>query len=105
MVFQSSAKRFKTYALLNKSSDLKDHLISIYISAAQFDAPPQYQVTQVCKGIDGASSGTDILDRIFAGMIAIRGNRSCYHMSQDYDPRLSDWGWQVCQQHHLLKRL
>ncbi|CAK9150487.1 unnamed protein product [Ilex paraguariensis] len=92
------SKKFKTCELLNKSSDLKDYLDSIYCGAAQYDHPPRYPVTQVCGGIDGASEGTDILDRIFAGMIGLVGNQSCYDMSQDYDPSESEWGWQTCSE-------
>ncbi|KAM7528033.1 hypothetical protein LguiB_031443 [Lonicera macranthoides] len=71
-------KRFKICGYLNDSSELKDYLETMYSAAAQYNSPPRYPVTVVCGGIDGAPSGTDLLGRIFAGLVAYRGNRTCY---------------------------
>ena len=46
----------------------------MYSIAAQYDRPPMYPVTVVCNGIDGGLQGTDILGRIFSGIVASRGN-------------------------------
>ena len=49
----------------------------MYGDAAQFDYPPRYPVTEICGGIDGASFGSDILSKIYAGLVAYRGNDTC----------------------------
>ncbi|KAK6144308.1 hypothetical protein DH2020_021128 [Rehmannia glutinosa] len=70
------SQRFKTCSHLNSSGELKDFLDSMYATAAQYNAPPNYPVTMVCKGIDGApKEADDILGRIFAGVVSFRGNR------------------------------
>lgn len=91
------SKKFHTCSLLNNSSELKDYLKSVYARAAQYDSPPRYPVTVVCGGIDGASSGNDTLSKIFAGLVAYRGNRSCY-VNQPGNLSETDigWGWQTC---------
>lgn len=73
----------------------------IYASSAQYNDPPHYPVNIVCGGIDGAPSGSDILSKIFAGVVAYIGNQSCY-VNDDEPKNLSEtnddawgWGWQV----------
>ena len=78
--------------------------------AAQYDDPPSYPVTMICSGIDGAPEGSDVLSRIFAGVVALRGNMSCYSINaagfsiqtvgDTNSPDLSvetveGWAWQV----------
>nr|GLL16680.1 Peptidase S28 [Ipomoea trifida] len=60
---------------LNLVSELKDYLDGMYCAAAQYDSPAQQPVRVVCGGIDGAPKGVDILDRIHAGVVAIKGNK------------------------------
>ncbi|KAI7982114.1 Lysosomal Pro-X carboxypeptidase [Camellia lanceoleosa] len=82
------------YSIVSK--DFKDSLDRLYSRAAQYDRPPRYPVTVVCGGIDGAPNGTDILSRIFAGVVAATVNRSCYvngHYNYSRDP-YGDWDWQ-----------
>ena len=69
----------------------------MYSIAAQYDRPPMYPVTIVCNGIDGGLQGTDILGRIFSGIVASRGNKSCYDMGQSSFPSETEegWNWQV----------
>ncbi|WCJ41653.1 Serine carboxypeptidase S28 family protein [Euphorbia peplus] len=55
---------------LNSSQELKDYLAELYMSSAQYDNPPDYFVENLCKAIDGAPPGTDILGRIVAGVYA-----------------------------------
>ncbi|KAL6341939.1 hypothetical protein AAG906_038184 [Vitis piasezkii] len=60
-----------------------------------------YPVTVVCGGIDGAPEGSDILSRIFAGVVAFRGNMSCYYTSNTTDypiETIQGWGWQTCSE-------
>lgn len=45
------SKKFKTCRPLNNSSELKDYLAGIYMAAAQYNAPPYYPVTRVCKAL------------------------------------------------------
>lgn len=68
----------------------------MYAGAAQYDRPPRYPVTVICRGIDGASSTDDILTKIFAGVVAYTGNRSCY-INQPRNETETDvgWRWQV----------
>lgn len=82
---------------LTESSELKDYLETTYLSAAQYDQPPSYPVTEICGGIDGASEGADILSRVFAGLVAYIGNRSCYDTNEYNSPSETSegWGWQV----------
>ncbi|CAK9158770.1 unnamed protein product [Ilex paraguariensis] len=94
------SKRFKTCKHLNNSSELKDYLDSMYATAAQYNQPPEYPVTKVCGGIDGASEGSDILGRIFAGVVGYKGNWSCYDTGQYIYPDETNvgWGWQTCSE-------
>ncbi|XP_059429040.1 uncharacterized protein LOC132162838 [Corylus avellana] len=89
---------FKTCNTLNKSSELKDYLMMIYTGAAQYNAPPNYPVNIICGGIDGAPFGTDILTKIFAGLVAYIGNHSCYVNNGPTSISETDvgWGWQTC---------
>ncbi|KAJ7981087.1 Lysosomal Pro-X carboxypeptidase [Quillaja saponaria] len=69
------SERFNTCKPLNDSFELKDYLDSMYSGAAQYNAPPRYPVTVVCGGIDGGSFGSDILSRIYGGLVAYRGEQ------------------------------
>ncbi|PIN14808.1 Lysosomal Pro-Xaa carboxypeptidase, partial [Handroanthus impetiginosus] len=57
------SQRFNTCSHLNNPDELKDFLDSMYSSAAQYNHPPNYPVTMVCRGVDGAPKGTDIIGR------------------------------------------
>ncbi|KAJ4841787.1 hypothetical protein Tsubulata_010534 [Turnera subulata] len=94
------SKKFKTCKPLKKTFELKDYLDSIYAEAAQYNDPPEYPVSVVCGGIDGAPSRTDILGRIFAGVIAYKGNDSCYDMDEYKYPDETYLGyrWQTCSE-------
>ncbi|KAJ8749874.1 hypothetical protein K2173_013789 [Erythroxylum novogranatense] len=96
----SLSKKFRTCHPLNRRFELEDYLDSIYTDAAQYNHPPAYPVSVVCGGIDGAPQGTDILDRIFQGVISYMGNRSCYDMNEyNYPTETSlGWRWQTCSE-------
>ena len=69
---------------------------SVYSSAAQYNHPPDYPVTIVCGGIDGAPSDTSILEKIFAGLVAYGGIRSCYvNELRNISETTVGWRWQV----------
>ncbi|CAL5352698.1 unnamed protein product [Camellia sinensis] len=96
-VSESCYKTIKQSCPLSDSFELKEYLDGLYSGAAQYDRPPRYPVTVVCGGIAGAPNGTDILGRIFAGVVAARVNRSCY-INEHYnysDGPYGDWDWQV----------
>ena len=68
----------------------------MYSGAAQYNHPPDYPVTIVCGGIDGALSNTSILGKIFAGVVAYRGIRSCYvNPPRNISETSVGWRWQV----------
>ncbi|KAG9456823.1 hypothetical protein H6P81_001331 [Aristolochia fimbriata] len=92
------SKRFKSCKPLNQSTDLKDYLEAFYLAWAQYDDPPEYPVNVICKAIDGAKPGSDVLDRIFAGLVSMQGNKSCYDIggSGGEDDVLNGWFWQMC---------
>nr|GME11670.1 lysosomal Pro-X carboxypeptidase-like [Ipomoea batatas] len=90
------SRKFKLCQDINSSRDLKDYLVLRYSVAAQYDAPPEYPVTEVCGGIDGAPKGTHILDRIFAGFFATEGNQSCYSIPTGTG--IWGWTWQKCSE-------
>ncbi|KAL3749283.1 hypothetical protein ACJRO7_010396 [Eucalyptus globulus] len=73
------SKIFKTCRPLKSGDELKNYLILRYATAAQYDDPPRYPVEIVCRGIDGANaSGKGILEKIFAGVVALDRNSTCY---------------------------
>lgn len=68
----------------------------MYCSAAQYNQPPKYPVTMVCGGIDGAPPETDLLGKIFAGVVGYKGKKSCYVNSPINVSETSvGWRWQV----------
>ncbi|KAI3786297.1 hypothetical protein L1987_39881 [Smallanthus sonchifolius] len=83
---------------LNNPLELKDYLESMYASAAQYNAPPKYPTTRICQGINEASNDTNILDRVFAGVVAYRPGRSCYSMTSEAPQTSIGWQWQVCSE-------
>ncbi|KAH6836714.1 Serine carboxypeptidase S28 family protein [Perilla frutescens var. hirtella] len=93
------SQRFRTCSQLNSSEELKDFLVEIYAVAAQYDYPPG-SVKMMCEGIDGAPAGTDLIGRVFAGVVALTGNSTCYDTSMDdYSSEISmGWNWQTCSE-------
>ncbi|KAL7127178.1 hypothetical protein ABFS83_14G238000 [Erythranthe nasuta] len=93
------SQRFKTCSKLNNAEELKDYLETIYAVAAQYNRPPNYPVTMVCKGIDKGSDG-DVIGRIFAGIVSYKGNKTCYDMNTyNYPSETSiGWQWQTCSE-------
>ncbi|KAG8483425.1 hypothetical protein CXB51_022239 [Gossypium anomalum] len=90
---------FKTCKPLKSSSELKNELENMYAVVAQYDSPPWYPVTVVCGGIDGANEKQNILDKIFAGVVAYKGNRSCYiNPPTNESETYVKWRWQTCSE-------
>ncbi|WRX32245.1 Peptidase S28 - like 5 [Theobroma cacao] len=95
------SKKFKTCYPLTSSSELKSFLRLMYAYAAQYNRPPRYPVSVVCGGIDGASFGSqdDILTKIFSGVVAYYGNRSCYvNPETNASETEIGWSWQRCSE-------
>ncbi|XP_057981109.1 uncharacterized protein LOC131166533 [Malania oleifera] len=92
------SKKFKTCKRLKNTEELNEHLRNAYSAAAQYDEPPEFPVTKMCKAIDGAASnGIDILGQIFAGMVAFDGNKSCYDLEPYFSSEtINGWDWQTC---------
>ncbi|KAL3620144.1 hypothetical protein CASFOL_035056 [Castilleja foliolosa] len=93
------SQRFNTCSKLNHTYELRDFLDSMYTTAAQYDEPPEYPVSKICKGIDNATNKTDIIGSIIAGVVSYKGNKTCYDMN-DYnkldDETTMGWNWQSC---------
>ncbi|KAB2606610.1 lysosomal Pro-X carboxypeptidase-like [Pyrus ussuriensis x Pyrus communis] len=91
------SNKFHTCSPLTTSSELKNYLDGLYCGAAQYNSPPSYPVTVFCGGIDGVSSGNDTLSKIFAGVVAYSGNRSCYvNEPRNLSETDVGWSWQTC---------
>lgn len=91
------SQKFKTCSQLNNVSELKNFLDSMYAGAAQYNAPPKYPTTRICNGID-ESNAPDILDRIFAGVVAYQPDKICYNMTSEVSQTSIGWQWQVCSE-------
>ncbi|CDP14439.1 unnamed protein product [Coffea canephora] len=94
------SKRFKTCSPLNSSSELKDYLNYVYTLAAQYNSPSNYPVTEICNGIDKVPKGTDLLGRIFVGVVSYKGDNSCYDPLEYAYPSEAciGWTWQTCSE-------
>ncbi|XP_059663789.1 uncharacterized protein LOC132309501 [Cornus florida] len=92
------SQRFKTCSLINGSVELKDYLMHIYQRAAQYNHPPKYPVTVICGAIDTAPKGTDILGRIFAGVVANNNNQTCYDTRPNASQTNVGYNWQTCSE-------
>ncbi|XP_054792131.1 uncharacterized protein LOC129316417 [Prosopis cineraria] len=93
------SERFNTCRPLRSPSELKDYLETMYTSAAQYNRPPSYPVTVICGGIDGASFGSDILSKIYAGVVAYEGNGTCKVNGPINSNVTADgWSWQTCSE-------
>ncbi|XP_045802764.1 lysosomal Pro-X carboxypeptidase-like [Trifolium pratense] len=93
------SQRFNTCYPLEQSKELKRYLEYIYTFSAQFDIFP---VTDLCEAIDGAAFGSDILSRIYGGVVAFHGNSTCTVNSDKYTVTDQDayfgWRWQTCSE-------
>ncbi|KAL1213377.1 putative serine protease EDA2 [Cardamine amara subsp. amara] len=95
-------KKFKTCAPLNTNSNIKDFLDSVYAEAVQYNRGPSYWVTSICNAINTnpPNRKIDIVDRIFAGVVALIGNRTCYDTNMFAQPTNNNiaWRWQSCSE-------
>lgn len=84
---------------MNGSFDIKDFLSTIYAEAVQYNRGPSYSVTNVCNAIDNnpPNRKKGLLDRIFAGAVALLGNQSCYDTNMFAHPTNNNkaWRWQA----------
>ncbi|EEF38691.1 lysosomal pro-X carboxypeptidase, putative [Ricinus communis] len=88
---------FNTCRPLVSSAEFKEYLELLYITAAQYDNPPDNPVQSTCRGIDGAPPGTDILGRIVEGLNGrIPGWSSCHDIFTLELSNNGSWDWQTC---------
>ncbi|KAK2423992.1 lysosomal Pro-X carboxypeptidase [Trifolium repens] len=93
------SQRFNTCYPLNQSFELSNYLENMYTAAAQYNHPPEYPVTVICNGIDEASFGNNILDKIYSGVVAQKGNGTCKINSPTNISETSvGWEWQTCSE-------
>ncbi|CAE6115506.1 unnamed protein product [Arabidopsis arenosa] len=95
------SKYFKLCNPLNNTFELKSYLSYIYAGTAQYNNRNQFSVASVCEAINTSPPNTksDLLDQIFAGVVASRGNISCYGMSSDQITNdVRAWRWQSCSE-------
>ncbi|XP_059663790.1 uncharacterized protein LOC132309502 [Cornus florida] len=94
------SQRFKTCSPINGSEELKDFISGIFMDAAQYNSPPKYPVTMICRAIDRASNTTDILGRIFAGVVATNKTKECFDTRQNLTSGTESDGyaWQRCSE-------
>ncbi|KAH7850615.1 hypothetical protein Vadar_000467 [Vaccinium darrowii] len=97
------SQTFHTCSTLSSAAELESYLIGLYAGAAQYDFPPSYPVAQFCGGVDGAKQGTGVLGKIFAGLVALTGNQTCYVNQASNSPSVSNvpsdgWSWQACSE-------
>ncbi|CAH8271917.1 unnamed protein product [Arabidopsis lyrata] len=94
------SKKFKTCAPLSRSFDLKDFLDTVYAETVQYN--DGVWVTNVCNAINAnpPNRKIDILDRIFAGVVALTGSQSCYNTNYSVQVTNNDmaWRWQCCSE-------
>ncbi|CAL5201055.1 unnamed protein product [Lathyrus oleraceus] len=91
----SLSQRFNTCYPLEQSDELKEFLRIIYIYSAQFDYP---LVRNICKAIDGASFGSDVLSRIYGGVVAYHESNKCTVNAYKYTvaDTFNVYEWQRC---------
>jgi lysosomal Pro-X carboxypeptidase len=81
---------------LEHPEELKEYLAIMYVYSAQFNNP---SVKALCETIDGAAFGSNILNKIYGGVVAFSGNITCKVNSDKYividEDIFSGWGWQV----------
>lgn len=50
----------------------------------------------ICKAIDGAAFGSDVLSRIYGAAVVYEGNNTCKVNPKEYDVKsFYGWHWQV----------
>ncbi|RDX79805.1 Lysosomal Pro-X carboxypeptidase, partial [Mucuna pruriens] len=93
------SQRFNTCHTLKQPYELIDYLRLMYSYAAQYNQPPRYPVSVICGGIDEASLGSDILSRIYAGVVAYKGNTTCkVNGPTNVSETTVGWRWQTCSE-------
>lgn len=84
---------------LDSADELKENLVGLYASAAQYNMPQNW-LGKLCGAIDNSGSNSSVLSKIVNGVVALDGNSSCHINSLSVktranQPLLLGWGWQV----------
>ncbi|EOA19576.1 hypothetical protein CARUB_v10002667mg [Capsella rubella] len=91
------SKKIKLCNPLKDTYELKSFLSYVYAGTAQYNNNVySATVTSVCEAIN-TTPPRDLLDQIFAGVVAYAGNISCYGFNQLTNSDRA-WGWQVCSE-------
>ncbi|WCJ41668.1 Lysosomal Pro-X carboxypeptidase [Euphorbia peplus] len=69
----------------------------MYSSAAQYNRAPRFKVNSICKAIDDGGNN-DTLSKIFGGVVADQGNKSCYIYQPIPSETSIGWRWQTCSE-------
>ncbi|PKI78794.1 hypothetical protein CRG98_000861, partial [Punica granatum] len=92
---QYLTETFNTCEPLSNASELKDYLISMYATAAQYNDPFTTPVAKLCDAVNSNGSSS-ILNKIFAGVVATMGNStnsSCYDITPPRNASQTTLGW------------
>lgn len=90
---------FKTCSPLQSSSELKKYLRLQYAKVVQYNNPFAQPLEFMCDAINGAPPRKGLLQKIFAGLVAINGNLTCYVNPSGSDAQTpSGWFWQTCSE-------
>lgn len=94
------SQRFNTCRPLTSSQELKSYLQSLFTVAAQYNDPARNPVSVICGGIDRGSYGSDVLSKIYSGLVALRGDGICFvnPPSTTVSETAEGWGWQTCSE-------
>ncbi|KAK9168494.1 hypothetical protein Syun_000634 [Stephania yunnanensis] len=99
------SKKFNACEPLTDTNSLKSYLEDMYSDVAQYEwlPDPRHSVKGICDAIDSESTqSTDVLDRVYAGVVAHMGQKKCYHINpptdstQSQSQKYDGWGWQCC---------
>lgn len=87
-----------SYNPLTQSSELKSYLKNMYSYVTQYNVPPSDSVNLICNGIDQATFGNNILDKIYAAVVAFNGSGSCLNTNPAYVSDIEEeiqegWRW------------
>ncbi|XP_010031434.2 lysosomal Pro-X carboxypeptidase [Eucalyptus grandis] len=90
---------FKTCSPLQSSSELKKYLRFLYAQVVQYNDPSTQPLKLMCDAVNGVPPRKGLLQKIFAGLVAINGNLTCYvnaPPSGTFAQTLLGWSWQTC---------
>jgi len=94
----SNSVIFLLFSPLQSSSELKNNLKTLYAQVVQYNDPSTQPLKLMCDAVNGVPPRKGLLQKIFAGLVAINGNLTCYvnaPPSDTFAQTLLGWSWQV----------